>query len=80
MTKSQFKAKLDKAIAEDNKGVITEMLNPIIEKLSQMFVGGVLMSNVKRHLSNKGITGKACDMIAEMALVRAENFWTNKYK
>ena len=69
-----MKTKLDKAIAEDNKPVIMEMLNPVIEKLSVMILQGVLVKNVKRHLENNGITGKACDMIAEMAVIRAENF------
>ena len=74
MTKQEMKIKLNKAIAEDNKPVIMEMLNPLIEKLSVMILQGVLIKNVKRHLSNNGITGKACDMISEMAAIRAENF------
>lgn len=80
MTKSQLKAKLDLAIKNDDKAVIAEMLNPIIEKLSQMIMAGVLIKNVKASLSNSGITGDACDMIAEMAAIRAENFMFNKAK
>ena len=74
MTKQEMKIKLDKAIAEDDKPVIMEMLNPVIEKLSLMILQVVLIKNVKRHLENNGITGKACDMIAEMATIRAGNF------
>ena len=80
MTKSQLKAKLDLAIKNDDKAVIAEMLNPIIEKLSQMIMVGVLIKNVKASLSNSGITGKACGMIVEMAAIRAENFMFNKAK
>ena len=74
MTKSQLKAKLDKAIKANDKAVIMEMLSPLIEKLAGMIQAGVLIRNVKAHLSNNGITGKACEMIAEMAVIRADNF------
>lgn len=74
MTKSQLKAKLDKAIKENDKVVIMEMLNPLIEKLAGMIQAGVLIKNVKAHLSNNGITGKACEMIAEIAVIRVKNF------
>lgn len=80
MTKLQLKAKLDQAIKNDDKAVISEMLNPVIEKLANMIKAGVLIKNVKRNLENSGITGKACDMIAEMAQIRAENFMANKAK
>jgi len=80
MTKSQLKSKLDQAIKNNDKAVIAEMLNPVIEKLASMIKAGVLIKNVKRSLVNSGITGKACDMIAEMAQIRAENFMTNNAK
>ncbi len=80
MTKSEMKTKLDNAIATNNKPVIMAMLSPVIEKLSNMIIDGVLIKNVKAHLSNNGITGKACDMISEMAIIRAENHMFNKAK
>ena len=80
MTKSQLKVKLNLAIKNDDKAVISQMLNPVIEKLAQMIQAGVLIKNVKAHLSNNGITGKACDMISEMAVIRAENFMFKKAK
>lgn len=80
MTKSEFKAKLDLAIKNDDKPVIMEMLNPLIEKLSVMINRGILIKNVKRHLVHGGITGKACDMLAEMAIIRAESFQFYKTK
>ena len=80
MIKSQLKAKLDIAIKNDDKAVISEMLNPVIEKLASMIKAGVLIKNVKRNLVSSGITGNACDMIAEMAQIRAENFMANKAK
>ena len=80
MTKAEMKANLDKAISEDSKPVIMEILNPLIEKLSVMINHGILIKNVKRHLVHGGITGKACDMITEMAIIRAENFQARKAK
>lgn len=80
MTKLQLKAKLDQAIKNDDKKVIAEMLNPVIEKLASMIKAGVLIKNVRRNLENSGITGKACEMITEMATIRAESFMFNKAK
>jgi len=80
MNKLEMKAKLDKAIAENDKSVIMEMLSPLIEKLSVMINNGVLIKNVKRHLVHNGINGKACDMITEMAVIRAESFQFYKAK
>ena len=78
MTKSEFKAKLDLAIKNDDKPVIMEMLDPLIEKLSVMINHGILIKNVKRHLVHGGITGAACDMLTEMAIIRAERFQHHK--
>jgi hypothetical protein len=74
MTKSEMKATFALAVKNDDKETLLKMLSPLIEKLSKMIIAGVLIKNVKLHLCNNGITGKASEMVAEMAQVRADNF------
>ena len=64
------KATLDLAIANDDKETIFLFLDPITAKLASMIKAGVLIENVKRHLTNNGITGKANDMIIELTLLK----------
>lgn len=73
---SKFKA----AVKNDDKKVLMEMMSPVIDQLVEMLQAGVLVKNVKRHLENKGITGKACEMVAEMAIIRRESFSHYKAK
>jgi len=80
MTKLQLKARFDLAVKNDDKASLMLMLNPLIEKLSTMIIAGTLIKTVKAHLSNNGITGKACDMLTEMAVIRAEKFVHYKAK
>jgi len=56
------------------------MMSPVIDQLVEMLQAGVLVKNVKRHLENKGITGKACEMVTEMAIIRRESFSHYKAK
>jgi len=80
MTRSQLKAKLEEAIKNDDKAAILEIFGPVLDKLASMIQCGTLIRNVKAHLSNNGITGKACDMITEIAIIRAESFMHYKAK
>lgn len=78
MKKTDMKAMFELAVKNDDKPAIMKMLNPVIENLAEAIKAGVLIKNVKANLSNKGITGKACEMITEMAIIRAESFMHNK--
>lgn len=74
MTKSQMLAKFKKAVKEDDKETLMVMLDPLLESLSNSIQQGVLIKNIKARISNSGITGKCCEMVAEMAVIRAEKF------
>lgn len=80
MTKQEMSIKLKAAIKADDKATIIGIMSPVLDKLAMMIVQGILIKNVKRHLVHAGIAGECCDMIAEMAKIRAEKFMCNKAK
>lgn len=72
--KNMNSKKLKELLKKEDKTEALKVLNPVIQFLSDMINSGVLLKNVKRHLENKGITGKACNNLIELAKLRAEKF------
>lgn len=78
--KKEFLIKFKKAIKNDDKATIMEMMSPLLDDLAKRIMAGTLMVNIKAHLVHGGVTGKACDMLAEMAEIRAQKFMHYKIK